>query len=72
MANPQFSLRWELGKAMGEDVRFKSHGVATKGAADFAFLLHGLHYLKEDGVTAILRLPKGASVPTAPRTAQCY
>ena len=39
-------------------MRFKAHGVAPKSAADFAFLLHGLHYLKDDGVMAII-LPHG-------------
>ena len=39
-------------------MRFKNHGVAPKSAADFAFLLHGLHYLKDDGVMAII-LPHG-------------
>jgi type I restriction enzyme M protein len=39
-------------------VRFKSHGLAPKSAADFAFLLHGFHYLKEEGVMAII-LPHG-------------
>ena len=58
LANPPFSLRWEPGEAMGEDVRFKSHGVAPKSAADFAFLLHGFHYLKDEGVMAII-LPHG-------------
>jgi type I restriction enzyme M protein len=58
VANPPFSLRWEPGDAMSEDVRFKNHGVAPKSAADFAFLLHGLHYLKDDGVMAII-LPHG-------------
>ena len=58
VANPPFSLRWEPGEAMGEDMRFKAHGVAPKSAADFAFLLHGLHYLKDDGVMAII-LPHG-------------
>ncbi len=29
-------------RRLAEDVRFKSHGVAPKSAADFAFLLHGL------------------------------
>src|SRR6202171_1623707 len=43
---------------MSEDMRFKNHGVAPKSAADFAFLLHGLHYLKDDGVMAII-LPQG-------------
>jgi type I restriction enzyme M protein len=58
VANPPFSYRWEPGDAMGEDVRFKSHGVAPKSAADFAFLLHGVHYLKDEGVMAII-LPHG-------------
>jgi type I restriction enzyme M protein len=43
---------------MAEDMRFKGHGVEPKSAADFAFLLHGLHYLKDDGVMAII-LPHG-------------
>ena len=58
VANPPFSYRWDPGEAAAEDVRFKNHGVAPKSAADFAFLLHGLHYLKDDGVMAIV-LPHG-------------
>jgi len=58
VANPPFSYRWEPNDAISEDMRFKSHGVAPKSAADFAFLLHGLHYLKDDGVMAII-LPHG-------------
>jgi type I restriction enzyme M protein len=58
LANPPFSYRWEPTDAISEDMRFKSHGVAPKSAADFAFLLHGLHYLKDDGVMAII-LPHG-------------
>jgi type I restriction enzyme M protein len=58
VANPPFSYRWEPGEAMSEDMRFKNHGVAPKSAADFAFLLHGLHYLRDDGVMAII-LPHG-------------
>jgi type I restriction enzyme M protein len=58
VANPPFSYRWEPTDAISEDVRFKSHGVAPKSAADFAFLLHGLHYVKDDGVMAII-LPHG-------------
>jgi type I restriction enzyme M protein len=45
VANPPFSYRWEPPEAMGEDVRFKNYGLAPKSAADFAFLLHGFHYL---------------------------
>ena len=58
VANPPFSYRWEPTEAMGEDFRFKSYGLAPKSAADFAFLLHGFHFLKEDGVMAII-LPHG-------------
>jgi type I restriction enzyme M protein len=43
---------------MADDVRFKSYGLAPKSAADFAFLLHGFHYLKEQGAMAII-LPHG-------------
>lgn len=58
VANPPFSYRWEPKDDMGEDIRFKNHGLAPKSAADFAFLLHGFHYLKDQGVMAII-LPHG-------------
>ena len=58
VANPPFSYRWAPSESMGDDVRFKSHGLAPKSAADFAFLLHGFHFLKDEGVMAII-LPHG-------------
>lgn len=58
VANPPFSYRWDASESIGDDVRFKSHGVAPKSAADFAFLLHGFHFLKDEGVMAII-LPHG-------------
>jgi type I restriction enzyme M protein len=58
VANPPFSYRWEPSEDIGENFRFKNHGVAPKSAADFAFLLHGFHYLKDEGVMAII-LPHG-------------
>lgn len=58
VANPPFSLRWTPKDEHSEDMRFKNYGVAPKSAADFAFLLHGFHYLKEDGTMAII-LPHG-------------
>ncbi|MCF6312785.1 MAG: type I restriction-modification system subunit M [Verrucomicrobiales bacterium] len=58
VANPPFSLRWQPGEEVAKDVRFKNYGVAPKSAADFAFLLHGFHYLAADGVMAII-LPHG-------------
>lgn len=58
VANPPFSYRWNPSEAMADDVRFKNHGLAPKSAADFAFLLHGFHFLKDEGVMAII-LPHG-------------
>jgi type I restriction enzyme M protein len=58
VANPPFSYRWEPTEAIGEDFRFKSYGLAPKSAADFAFLLHGFHFLSDQGTMAIV-LPHG-------------
>jgi type I restriction enzyme M protein len=58
VANPPFSLRWEPNDTLAEDFRFKSYGLAPKSAADFAFLLHGFHFLGRDGTMAII-LPHG-------------
>jgi type I restriction enzyme M protein len=58
VANPPFSYRWTPTDALADDVRFKNYGLAPKSAADFAFLLHGFHFLKDDGVMAII-LPHG-------------
>lgn len=58
VANPPFSLRWEPNDTLAEDFRFKSYGLAPKSAADFAFLLHGFHFLKDGGTMAII-LPHG-------------
>ncbi len=58
VANPPFSLRWEPTEAMGTDFRFKDYGLAPKSAADYAFLLHGFHFLAKEGTMAII-LPHG-------------
>ncbi|MEI2694124.1 MAG: type I restriction-modification system subunit M [Saprospiraceae bacterium] len=58
VANPPFSYRWEPTEVLGEDFRFKSYGLAPKSAADFAFLLHGFHFLGKEGTMAII-LPHG-------------
>lgn len=58
VANPPFSYRWEPDDTLAEDFRFKSYGLAPKSAADFAFLLHGFHFLSNDGTMAII-LPHG-------------
>mgnify|MGYP003307387992 FL=1 len=58
VANPPFSLKWESDDEISKDPRFQNYGVAPKSAADFAFLLHGFHYLSESGTMAII-LPHG-------------
>lgn len=58
VANPPFSYRWEPTEELAEDFRFKSYGLAPKSAADFAFLLHGFHFLSDEGTMAIV-LPHG-------------
>ena len=58
VANPPFSYRWEPKEELGLDTRFSAYRLAPKSAADFAFLLHGFHYLADDGTMAII-LPHG-------------
>jgi type I restriction enzyme M protein len=58
VANPPFSYRWEPSEILSEDFRFNSYGLAPKSAADFAFLLHGFHFLSDEGTMAII-LPHG-------------
>ena len=58
VANPPFSLRWDPMDETAKDFRFNGFGVAPKSAADFAFLLHGLHFLSDSGTMAII-LPHG-------------
>lgn len=58
VANPPFSLRWDPTEETAKDFRFSRYGLAPRSAADFAFLLHGFHYLSKDGTMAII-LPHG-------------
>ena len=58
VANPPFSLRWDPTEEFAGDFRFKDYGLAPKSAADFAFLLHGFHFLHREGTMAII-LPHG-------------
>lgn len=54
VANPPFSIEW----TPNVDERFMSAPtVPTKGRADFAFLLHILYMLADDGVAAVLQFP---------------
>ena len=53
----QLPLGPERGAGRGRALQELRAG-AQESAADFAFLLHGFHYLKDDGVMAII-LPHG-------------
>ena len=58
VANPPFSYRWTPTEEMAKNFRFRDYGLAPKSAADFAFLLHGFHFLAKDATMAII-LPHG-------------
>lgn len=56
VSNPPYSQPWNpVGKDLDPRYRF---GVAPKGKADYAFLLHDLYHLKPDGIMTIV-LPHG-------------
>lgn len=57
VSNPPYSQKWDV-KDKKFDPRFKQYGVAPKGKADYAFLLHDLYHLEEDGIMTIV-LPHG-------------
>lgn len=56
VANPPFSIKWKPDE-LKEDVRFKDKPIPPPGKADWAFMLHILHHLSDDGVAVILEFP---------------
>ena len=57
VSNPPYSQAWDpLGKE--HDPRYNRFGLAPKGKADYAFLLHDLYHIKPDGIMTIV-LPHG-------------
>lgn len=59
VANPPYSQKWDADASRLKDPRFKDYGaVAPKSKADYAFLLHALYHLDQDGTMAII-LPHG-------------
>ena len=56
VANPPFGYKWNPNESMARDIRFNNYGLPPKSFAEYLFLLHGLHYLKDDGVMAIVML----------------
>lgn len=57
VSNPPYSQKWDP-KGKKHDPRFSDYGVAPKGKADFAFLLHELYHLEDNGIMTIV-LPHG-------------
>lgn len=57
VSNPPYSQSWNP-TDKDSDPRFARFGLAPKGKADYAFLLHNLYHLKPDGIMTIV-LPHG-------------
>ena len=59
LMNPPYSAKWSAAAGFLQDERFSDYGVlAPKSKADYAFLLHGLYHLKNNGTMSIV-LPHG-------------
>lgn len=60
VANPPFSATWSADPHLSTDDRFAAYGrLAPAKKADFAFVLHMLHHLADNGTMAVI-LPHGA------------
>lgn len=57
VSNPPYSQKWDP-TDKDNDPRYSRYGLAPKGKADYAFLLHDLYHLKPDGIMTIV-LPHG-------------
>lgn len=57
VSNPPYSQKWDT-TDKEFDLRYKYYGVAPKAKADYAFLLHDLYHLEDDGIMTIV-LPHG-------------
>lgn len=57
ISNPPYSQQWD-NKNKQSDPRYADFGVAPKGKADYAFLLHDLFHVKPGGIMTIV-LPHG-------------
>ena len=59
VANPPYSANWDNNERKLKDPRFSDYGkLAPKSKADYAFVLHSLYHLNQDGTMAIV-LPHG-------------
>lgn len=57
VSNPPYSQAWNP-QDKETDPRYAGYGLAPKGKADYAFLLHDLYHIKPDGIMTIV-LPHG-------------
>lgn len=57
VSNPPYSQGWNPSDKE-TDPRYAGYGLAPKGKADYAFLLHDLYHIKPDGIMNII-LPHG-------------
>ena len=57
VSNPPYSQAWNP-TDKETDPRYAGYGLAPKGKADYAFLLHDLYHIKPDGIMTIV-LPHG-------------
>ena len=57
VSNPPYSQSWNP-TDKETDPRYAGYGLAPKGKADYAFLLHDLYHIKPDGIMTIV-LPHG-------------
>ena len=57
VSNPPYSQKWDSDNKE-TDQRYKHYGLAPKGKADYAFLLHDLYHVKPEGIMTIV-LPHG-------------
>jgi type I restriction enzyme M protein len=59
VANPPYSANWDNSETKLKDPRFQNYGkLAPKTKADYAFILHSLYHLNDEGTMAIV-LPHG-------------
>lgn len=59
VANPPYSAHWDNSETKLKDPRFKEYGkLAPKTKADYAFILHSIYHLGQEGTMAIV-LPHG-------------
>ena len=57
VANPPFSVKWTP-EELAEDERFKdAPALPPPSKADWAFMLHILHHLSDDGMAVVLEFP---------------